>query len=226
MSYLGKHRAPRPLALRLPVVGGVAAAALLIYPVMMVTANVGDGSRPSARFRNVAGAERVPTSVPKDGTASIPATTSIPIDEDDPVSVADGARPNSTTTTAGGWSAASHSGDVFALAADPLSHPASADRTTTSTTRATTGTTKPAASTTKPTSKPTTSKPSSTTKPPTTDPTTTTDPPASDPTTTTPADPTTEPEPDPTTTTTDPTTPETTEATTTDPADDTPTVSP
>jgi hypothetical protein len=222
MSYLGKHRAPRPLALRLPVVGGVAAAALLIYPVMMVTANVGDGSRPSARFRNVAGAERVPTSVPKDGTASIPATTSIPIDEDDPVSVADGARPNSTTTTAGGWSAASHSGDVFALAADPLSHPASADRTTTSTTRATTGTTKPAPSTTKPT----TSKPSSTTKPPTTDPTTTTDPPASDPTTTTPADPTTEPEPDPTTTTTDPTTPETTEATTTDPADDTPTVSP
>ena len=37
MRYVGRHRAPRPLLLRRPVVGGVAAAALLTVPVLYAT---------------------------------------------------------------------------------------------------------------------------------------------------------------------------------------------
>lgn len=39
MRYVGRHRAPRPLLLRRPVVGGVAAAIVLVAPVLYATGN-------------------------------------------------------------------------------------------------------------------------------------------------------------------------------------------
>jgi len=165
MPYLGKHRAPRPLILRTPVIGGVVTAVLLAWPVLMVTTNAGTDGH-GTRVRSVADGSRQPTSGPADSVDSTPAT-SVPVDRDEPGSSVPDTEGGASSTRAVGGSG----------------------------TRARTSTGKPAVTTTRSTRRPTstrtttrsTSKPATTTKPPTTRPVT--KPPSSNPTTT-PAEPT------------------------------------
>src|SRR5690242_18374812 len=44
MRYVGRHRAPRPLLLRRPIVGGVAAAVVVAVPAWVVTGGPLNGS--------------------------------------------------------------------------------------------------------------------------------------------------------------------------------------
>ncbi len=54
MRYVGRHREPRPLLLRRPVVGGVAAAVILAVPLLYVTGNFGEGIQGSTPLSIIA----------------------------------------------------------------------------------------------------------------------------------------------------------------------------
>jgi hypothetical protein len=54
MRYVGRHRAARPLLLRRPVAGGVAAAVALVVPVLYVSGNFGPGIKGSTPTNQIA----------------------------------------------------------------------------------------------------------------------------------------------------------------------------
>lgn len=81
MRYVGRHRAPRPLLLRRPVVGGTVAAVLLAVPVLYVSGNFSGAIRGGTPSEQIAeGTKRNPTTgggptglaetvIPTDGSA-------------------------------------------------------------------------------------------------------------------------------------------------------------
>jgi len=71
MRYVGRHRGPRPLLLRRPVVGGVAAAALLAGPVLYVTGSFSGAVQSGTPTKQIA-----------DGTTSSPGESSLDAETD------------------------------------------------------------------------------------------------------------------------------------------------
>jgi hypothetical protein len=167
MRYVGRHRAPRPLLLRRPVVGGVAAAALLTVPVLYATGSFSGGIQGGPSSKQIAdGTTRSSSSeAPLDEEPLTQGPTVIPTDDATGATSGDQAPgPGVITTPTKGSGGGAGTGP----GTGPGTGGGGGPKTTTTTQ-------KPAAGTKKPTT--TTKKPSTTTKKPTATKTTTTKPP-------------------------------------------------
>jgi hypothetical protein len=181
MRYVGRHRAPRPLLLRRPVVGGVAAAALLTVPVLYATGSFGGAIQGGPSSKQIA-----------DGTTNSSSSTEDSLDEP----VTEGATVIPTDDATGATSGDQDpvpgvintptKGSGGGAGTGPGTGPGTGGGGGPRTTKPAVGTKKPVTTTTKkpssPTKKPTTTRPTTTTTTKTTDPTTTTtdeDPPPS-----------------------------------------------
>src|SRR4051812_39927785 len=74
MRYVGRYRGPRPLLLRRPVVGGVAAAALLAAPVLYVTGSFGGAIQGGTPTKQIADGTLVSPTAEDDGDVDPEAT--------------------------------------------------------------------------------------------------------------------------------------------------------
>ena len=191
MRYVGRHRGPRPLLLRRPVVGGTAAAIALAVPVLYVSGNFSgaiQGGTPSEQIAD--GTKRTATGGPTGSTETL-------IPTDGSVIPTFGGKGLGPTALPGNGGIIPNNGNGAGIGngiGNGAGNGTGAGNQTT---------TRPPLATTKPVVKPTTTtkppvKPTTTTKPPDPPPATTPKPPDPPPATTPPK------EPDPPTTTTKP----------------------
>jgi hypothetical protein len=105
MRYVGRHRGPRPLLLRRPVVGGVAAAALLAGPVLYVTGSFSGAIQGGTSTKQIAEGTKTSSTLSSLDVETDPESTVIPTDDTTESPTRTKGPTTALTTVSGGYRA-------------------------------------------------------------------------------------------------------------------------